>query len=221
MKKLIALVTAGLLAVILFTPLTAQVIPQPGPPMPIGCAYNVTPVTLSDAQAGWAQCDSSGNLKTTASFSGSLTIVTPLSVSQGETPWVVTMSSGVQPVSLRADTTGGCTPAKTLSAASTNSTNVKTTAGTLCSVNVINATPTVYYLKFYNTVTTPTCNSDTVVQSYPVPANSSSLGGGIAVQLGPYGLAFSTGIGLCLTGAVADNDNTSAAAGIAINYGFK
>lgn len=41
----------------------AQVIPQPVPPPgAIGCAYNVTPPTLTDTQAGQVQCDNRGGL---------------------------------------------------------------------------------------------------------------------------------------------------------------
>lgn len=38
----------------------AQVIPQPGPAVPGGCAYNTTPPTLTNGQAGWVQCDATG-----------------------------------------------------------------------------------------------------------------------------------------------------------------
>lgn len=122
-------------------------------------------------------------------------------------------------VTPQAAATGGCTPGKTLSAATTNATSIKAAAGTLCTLIAINTTATIYYLKLYNTVAAPTCNSDTVVMSIPVPANTS--GSGYALPLGPFGIAFTTGIGLCLTGALADNDNTAAATGVAISYGFK
>lgn len=118
-----------------------------------------------------------------------------------------------------AGTTGGCTLGKTLSAASTNATSVKGSAGTLCSLTVINTTATLYYLKFYDKATAATCNSDTVLQTIPVPASLS--GAGVAVPVGPYGWAFPTGITFCLTGALADNDNTNAATGVAINYSYK
>lgn len=120
---------------------------------------------------------------------------------------------------LAAATTGGCTPAKTLSAASTNSTSIKGSAGTLCKLVAINTTAALYYLKFYNTSSAPTCNSDAVVASYPVPA--STTGAGVAIPLGSYGEAYTTGIGMCLTGALADNDNTNAATGVVLSYSFK
>lgn len=40
----------------------SQVVPQPGPPMPTACAYNTTPPTLTNGQAGWVQCDSTGHV---------------------------------------------------------------------------------------------------------------------------------------------------------------
>lgn len=40
----------------------SQVVPSPGPPTGIACAYNTSPTTLTDKQAGWVQCDSSGKV---------------------------------------------------------------------------------------------------------------------------------------------------------------
>lgn len=40
----------------------SQVIPQPGPPVPIGGAYNTSPPTLTNGQAGWVQVDSLGRI---------------------------------------------------------------------------------------------------------------------------------------------------------------
>lgn len=121
-----------------------------------------------------------------------------------------------QPVS---GTTGGASPARLISAASTNGTNMKASAGTLYSVTGINTTATKYYLKFYNSAGTPTCNSDTVVWGpFPVPASTDGNGFGVSL---PVGLAFATGIAYCLTGGSADNDNTSAATGVFLNFTFK
>lgn len=119
--------------------------------------------------------------------------------------------------SLVAATTGGCTPAKTLSAASTNATSIKGSAGTLCKLVAVNTSATIYYLKFYDKATAPTCNSDTVLATYPVPPSNS----GIAISLSSFGEAYPTGIGFCLTGGLADNDNTNAATGVAISYAYK
>jgi hypothetical protein len=107
-----------------------------------------------------------------------------------------------------------------LSAASTNSTSIKPAAGQLVAVVAVNTTAALYYLKFYDTAAAPTCNSSTVVLSMPVPFGASSSGGTIILQL-PQGLQFLNGIGMCLTGGLADNDNTNAATGVAINVFFK
>lgn len=136
-------------------------------------------------------------------------------VIQGTTPTSVSNPLFVVPAPA---TTSGCTLGKTLSAASTNSTSIKGSAGTLCSLTVVNTTATIYYLKFYDKATAPTCNSDTVIGSIPIQVTSVSDG---MVDVGPYGWAFTLGIGFCLTGALADNDNTNAATGVAITYSYK
>lgn len=112
---------------------------------------------------------------------------------------------------------GGCTPTKTNSAASTNATVILAAPGLLCKMVAINTTSTVYYLKFYNTASAPTCNSDTVVAVYPIPPTN----GGVAIPLGPFAENYSTGISFCLTGAGADNDNTNAATGVYLSHSYK
>lgn len=125
-------------------------------------------------------------------------------------------TNGVSPV---AAPLGGATPFHLISAASTNSTNVKNAAGTLYALYLVNTTSTIYYLRLYNLSSAPTCSSATgVTHNIPIPANTS--GAGIAVPIGPNGEAYSTGIGYCLTGAFADNDNTNAATGVAINGSY-
>lgn len=53
----------------------AQVVPQPGPPTPIACAYNTSPVTLTNGQAGWVQCAANGSITTTPSGTGTQQVV--------------------------------------------------------------------------------------------------------------------------------------------------
>lgn len=66
-----ALIIAGALALGGIGYSFAQVVPQPGPPTPIAGAYNTTPPTLTDGQAGWAQLDSGGKLLTSSTFTPS------------------------------------------------------------------------------------------------------------------------------------------------------
>lgn len=119
------------------------------------------------------------------------------------------------PVGPSAMSVNGATPTHVISAASTNATNIKATAGNVYSVVGINTNAATAFLKLYDKATAPTCNTDTVVATYPmvqnVPFSAPSI----------VGKAFVNGIGLCITGGIADNDNTSATTGIAVNLDFK
>jgi hypothetical protein len=122
-------------------------------------------------------------------------------------------------VNLSAPTSGGCTIGATQSAASTNATSVKGSAGLLCGGTVINTTATLYYLRLYNLASAPTCSSATgFVATIPVPASTS--GAGTVINLGTYGATFATGIGFCLTGGGSSTDNTSAATGVYVTLAY-
>lgn len=112
-------------------------------------------------------------------------------------------------------TTGGGSMAKMLSAATTNSTSIKASAGTLYLVTAANTNAATAYLKFYNTAGAPTCNSDTVQMTFTLIQNVPRT-----IEI-PFGAAFSNGIGLCITGAAADNDNTAATTGIVTSIVYK
>jgi len=105
-----------------------------------------------------------------------------------------------------------------LSTASTNANNIKPAAGQLVTAVCINTTTTIYYLKFYDLAAAPTCNSTPVVLTFPCLVASS--GQPTVIPL-PQAAQFLNGIGICLTGAIADNDNTNAAAGVAIDVFYK
>lgn len=106
---------------------------------------------------------------------------------------------------------------RALSAASNNATIVKASPGTLFQVIAINTTATIYYLKFYNVITTPAPATDTVVLTIPVLV---STVGPTIISI-PSGLAFNVGIGFALVGAIGDTDNSNAATGVAINVLYK
>lgn len=130
------------------------------------------------------------------------------------------ISTGVG--NIAATTAGGCTPYHLAggTAASTNSTSIKGSAGTLCHLVAISTSATVVYLRVYNSASAPTCSSATgATHTYPVPA--SATGAGVVVALGPFGEAFTTGIGFCVTGGGSDTDNTNAVTGIYIEGSFK
>lgn len=103
-------------------------------------------------------------------------------------------------------------PCYITSAASTNATNCKTSGGTFFGARAVNTTATLYYLRMYNLAAAPTCSSATgFIETIPIPA--STAGAGIQAIALP-GYAYSAGIGFCLTGGGANNDNTNAATGV-------
>lgn len=114
---------------------------------------------------------------------------------------------------------GGASTQYLSSAATTNATSVKASAGTLYDVSVVNTTATLYYLRLYNLATAPTCSSATgFVETIPVPASTS--GAGIAKSF-PIGRDYSAGIAYCLTGGGSSTDNTAAATGVYVSLGYK
>lgn len=111
-------------------------------------------------------------------------------------------------------------PVHFLSAASNNSTIVQTGKVVLHVLLPINTTATLYYLKLYDKATAPTCGTDVPKLTVPVPSTGTvNQGGGVSLPSAD-GLVFINGFGFCLTGGIADNDNTSAATGIVLNFGI-
>lgn len=105
-------------------------------------------------------------------------------------------------------------PSKVLSATGLNSTVVWTGNAQLRTLLAVNTTSTVYYLKLYAKATAPTCGTD--IPLFTLPLGPTYGGVGVPSNVG---LSFPAGLGMCLTGGIADNDTTPAAAGVAINFG--
>lgn len=96
-----------------------------------------------------------------------------------------------------------------ISAASTNATSLKASAGTLYTLYAVNLNAAVRYVKFYNKASAPTVGTDTPVATFPIPA--STTGAGFAIDLGP-GFDFATGIAYATTTGAADSDTGAVAA---------
>jgi hypothetical protein len=107
-------------------------------------------------------------------------------------------------------TTGGLSIYRLLSAATTNAQSVKGSAGQLYGWYVSNVNAAARFLKIYNTASAPTAGSGTPVMTIAIPGGSTA-GAGANVEFA-NGIAFGTGIGITITGAVADNDTTAIAA---------
>jgi hypothetical protein len=112
------------------------------------------------------------------------------------TPWLTTPTPA---------TAGGSTPSRIKSAAGTNATSVKGSAGQLYGFYLYNNTSYPMFLKLYNKATAPTVGTDTPAFTIGIPA----FGG--CVHEFALGVPFGTGIGYALTGGVADADTTATA----------
>jgi hypothetical protein len=112
---------------------------------------------------------------------------------------------------MTATTTDAALGCYLVSAASTNSTSCKASAGNVYGWRFINTTATLYYLRMYNASSAPTCSSATgFIESIPIPASATGAG---FVDIGiPIG--YTTGIGFCFTGGSSSTDNTNAATGV-------
>lgn len=116
-------------------------------------------------------------------------------------------------------TAGGLTPHKTVSAASTNATSVKGSAGQLYEIMASNVNAAARYLKLYDKATAPTVGTDTPVWTLIIPGNTA--GGGICKTI-PKGLAFANGIAFALTTEATDAGTTAVAANeLVVNLGYK
>lgn len=79
------------------------------------------------------------------------------------------------------------------SAATTNATLVKGSAGTIGSIDIFNAGASACYLRLYNKATAPTVGTDIAHRTYAIPSN-----GHVKLEW-PFGAYFPTGIGYAIT----------------------
>lgn len=116
-------------------------------------------------------------------------------------------------------TTSAATPGVIISAATTNATSIKSSAGNLFFLSASNTNASPRYLKLYNKASAPTVGTDVPVLVFLIPGNTAGAGTNLGINIG--GLRFTTGIALALTTGAADTDNTAVALNeIIVNYGF-
>lgn len=109
-------------------------------------------------------------------------------------------------IQYRANATGAASRVHLVSAANTNATVVKSSAGRLLGYCLTNNNAAKVYLKFHNSSTTPTAGAG-VVQTIGIPI------GGTVVHTIDGGVAFSTGIAFTTVTTAPDNGST----GVALN----
>jgi hypothetical protein len=129
-----------------------------------------------------------------------------------------TDTSGTLQASLGPTTTGGLSTTKLLSAASTNATSVKNSAGQLYNVQAYNLNAAARYLKLYNKASAPTVGTDTPVNVWLIPGGSSA---GLVFEIA-NGLPCALGIAIALTTGIADSDTGAVAASeVLVNLQYK
>lgn len=99
----------------------------------------------------------------------------------------------------------GGTTSRVKSAASTNATNLRTTAGNVYAFGFFNNAAATRYVKFYSKASAPTVGTDTPLFTVVLPA------GGNTEFSSVVPLRFGAGIGYAITAGVADNDTTAVA----------
>lgn len=110
------------------------------------------------------------------------------------------------PVIDQAATSGGLSlPYSFISTAAVQAAAIKASAGQVYALHFFNISATPVYLRLYNMTTTP-ATTDTPVYRAVIPGNTA--GAGFVVPI-PPGITFTTGIGIRVTGAIADDDATA------------
>ena len=98
---------------------------------------------------------------------------------------------------------------KLIAAATTNPQLVRTGAGRVMGGSVTNFSAAIKYLKFTSKATAPIPGTDAPVITIPIPVGGTVA---LAAVFSPSGLYLPLGIGISITGALADLDATAVAA---------
>ena len=124
----------------------------------------------------------------------------------GTVATVTTITNNVNTIS-KGTTTGGNLTSKVLSAATTNATVIKASAGQVYGLQFANTGAGWAFVKLYNKATAPTVGTDAVVEILAIPP------GGAREVNRPIGMPFAAGIGMAITGVYTDADTTAVTAG--------
>lgn len=113
---------------------------------------------------------------------------------------------------------GGLSKFHLVSAASTNATNLKASAGQVYAITAFNLNAAAMYLKFHNTAGTPTAGTG-VTDTFLIPGNTA--GAGVVINI-DKGIIFTTGIGITLVTGITDASAVAVGASeIVLNIYFK
>lgn len=99
-----------------------------------------------------------------------------------------------------------------VAAASTNSTLIATGKHTVFSIELGGIGSSPAYVKIYDKATAPTCGTDTPIKTLIIPVSSTAANGAGSNMPFPLGIQVNNGLGICVTGGIADSDTTAVAA---------
>ena len=174
-----------------------------GNPVLMGGTFTTTLPTVTTGQAVNIQTTARGE-QLVALSSGAVTVAhkAASTAAAATDPALVVSLSPNSPIVLP-------TPTSSIinSAATTNATSVKASAGTVYSVTASNTGAAAAFVKLYNLATAPTVGTSTIAITISVPA-----GGTTNLSFGAAGARFSTGIGLSITNLGTDADATAVTA---------
>lgn len=134
-------------------------------------------------------------------------------VPQGGTIAAVTTVSTVTAVTSAGTPLVPATPFFVNSSATTNGALILTGTSGLQAFYATNIGATAAFVKLYNKATAPTVGTDVPEMVIAVPAAVSGVPGAVEITPGFNGYRFALGLGIAITGAVADSDTTAVAAG--------
>ena len=136
----------------------------------------------------------------------------------GQVMWV-NQQSGSWQSALQPQTSNGLTATRLISAATTNATSVKTSAGQIYNVQAFNTNASARFLKLYNLSVAPTVGTSVPVATWVIPGNAS--GSSLVVEIA-NGMTFASGIAFAITANMADTDTTAVGASdVAVNLQYK
>ena len=204
LKKLVALLTGTV--TVAFA--AAQAVTQSGAPWRVNAssgdfADGAINTVGTQADAAW-------------SGSGSGTVVAILKKIVAVLTGTLTVSGTVTAQIQGSATLGGSVARLASSAATTNATNVKGSAGTVYGLAIMNTNAAVRYLHIYDKATAPTVGTDTPIITIPVPVSNGAIAREFAA-----GVKCNNGIGYALTTDAAAGNNAVAAGdlvGLSLDY---
>lgn len=178
--------------------------------------------TVAATQSGTWNIGTVSVVSGTVTVAGTVTATGTIAATQSGT-WNVANGGtfAVQPTS---SASGGAESYSTLqTSAAVIAASVKASAGKIYDVQIFNAGTAAVYARLYNVGTSP-ATSDTPIWRGVVPgvASGAGAGAGFAVTFNSIGRDCSAGIGIRVTGAIADNDATALAANqVMANVGYE